>query len=277
MLDHLDITVKRSCELVGISRTGWYRPPRESTLNLAIRDRMRQLASDRPAFGSPRITILLQREFGTLNHKRVERLYADEGLQLPRRPKQRRRGINRPVPKIEATAPGQRASMDFVHDVLADGRRIRLFTLVDDFSRECLALEVDTSLSGQRVSRILEALRQADRLPGTIVCDNGTEFTSKAMLKWSMDKGIKLNFIEPGKPTQNAHIESFNGKLRQECLRQHWFESLREAREIVEAWRQDYNYVRPHSSLEYRTPKEVVRQHQMMKNLSLTSHWACVR
>ena len=119
----------------------------------------------------------------------------------------------------------------------ADGRRIRLFTLVDDFSRECLALEVDTSLSGQHVSRILEALRLVDRLPGTIVCDNGTEFTSKAMLKWSMDKGIKLNFIEPGKPTQNAFIQSFNGKLRQECL----------------------------------------RQHQMMKNLSLTSHWACVR
>lgn len=276
-MDHLGITVKRSCELVGLSRTGWYRPPRESTLNLAIRDPMRQLASERPAFGSPRITILLQREFGALNHKRVERLYAEEGLQLPRRPKQRRRGINRPVPKIEPTAPGQRASMDFVHDVLADGRRIRLFTLVDDFSRECRALEVDTSLSGQRVSRILEALRLADRLPGTIVCDNGTEFTSKAMLKWSMDKGIKLNFIEPGKPTQNAFIESFNGKLRQECLRQHWFESLNEAREIVEAWRQDYNHVRPHSSLEYRTPKEVVRQHQMMKNLSLTSHWACVR
>ena len=133
-----------------------------------------------------------------------------------------------------------------------------MFTLVDDFSRECLAIEVDTSLSGQRVSRTLEALRLADRLPGTIVCDNGTEFTSKAMLKWSLDNGIKLNFIEPGKPTQNAYIESFNGKFRQECLRQHWFESLHEAREIVETWRQDYNQVRPHSSLEYRTPQEVV-------------------
>lgn len=116
--------------------------------------------------------------------------------------------------------------MDFMHDVLANGRRIRLFNLVDDFSRECLFIEVDTSLTGQRVSRILEALRQVDKLPGTIVCDNGTEFTSKAMLKWSLDKGVKLNFIEPGKPTQNAYIESFNGKMRQECLRQHWFASL---------------------------------------------------
>ena len=219
MLDQSDITVKRACKLVNLSRTGCYRPPQETVLDQAIRSRLRELAHERPAFGSPRLTILLQREFGVINHKKVERLYADEGLQLPRRPKQRRRGV----------------------------------------------------------SRILEALRQTDRLPGTIVCDNGPEFTSKAMLKWSMDKGIKLNFIEPVKPTANAYIESFNGKLRQECLRQHWFESLNEARDIVEAWRQDYNHVRPHSSLEYGTPKEVVRQHQMMKNLSLTSHWACAR
>jgi putative transposase len=235
------------------------------------------LASERPAFGSPRLTILLQREFGHLNHKKVERLYAEEGLQLPRRPKRRRRGVSRPLPRIEPTAPGQRASMDFMHDVLADGRRIRLFTLVDDFSRECLAIEVDTSLSGQRVSRILEALRQVDRLPGTIVCDNGTEFTSRAMLKWSISSGTKLNFIEPGKPTQNAFVESFNGKFRQECLRQHWFDSLFEARSIVEAWRRDYNYVRPHSSLNYQTPKEVVRQHEMLKNKTSNSYWARVR
>ena len=152
---------------------------------------------------------------------------------------------------------------------------IPIFTLVDDFTRECLALEVDTSLSGQRASRILEALRLADRLPGTIVCDNGTEFTSKAMLKWSLDKGVKLNFIEPGKPTQNAFIESFNGKFRHECLRQHWFESLYEARNIVEDWRQDYNHVRPHSSLNYQTPKEVARQHEMIKNQPLDSHSMC--
>lgn len=275
MLVNSEITVKRSCELVGLSRTAWYCPPQESYRNVAIRQRMRQIAGERPAFGSPRLTILLQREFGVLNHKRVERLYAEEGLQLPRRPKRRRRGVSRPLPRIEPTAPGQRASMDFMHDVLADGRRIRLFTLVDDYSRECLAIEVDTSLSGQRVSRILEALRLADHLPGTIVCDNGTEFTSKAMLKWSLDKGIKLNFIEPGKPTQNAYIESFNGKLRHECLRQHWFESLYEARELVEAWRRDYNHVRPHSSLQYRTPKEVVHEHEMINNQSLTSHWVC--
>ena len=273
MLEHSEISIKRSCELAGFSRTSWYRKPVESKRNQAIRSRLRQLAAERPVFGTPRLTILLQREFGVVNHKRVERLYAEESLQLPRRPKRRRRGVSRPLPRVTPTAPGQRASMDFMHDVLADGRRIRLFNLVDDFSRECLAIEVDTSLSGQRISRILEALRQVDRLPGTIVCDNGTEFTSKAMLKWSLEKGVKLNFIEPGKPTQNAYIESFNGKFRQECLRQHWFESLHEARQIVEAWRQDYNHVRPHSSLKYQTPKEVVKQHQMIKNQSSDSHW----
>jgi putative transposase len=198
-------------------------------------------------------------------------------LQLFRHPKRRRRGVSRPLPRIQQTAPGQRASIDFIHDVLADGRRIRLFTLGDDYSRDCLAIEVDTSLSGQRVSRILEALRPADGLPGTIVCENGTEFTSKAMLKWSLERGIKLNFIEPGKPTQNAYIESFNGKFRHECFRQHWFESLHEAREIVEAWRRDYNHARPHSSLEYQTSKEVARQHEMIKSQTSISHWARVR
>lgn len=266
------ISVKRSCALVGLSRTSWYRKRQESRLNKGIRKRLREIAAERPSFGSPRMTILMQREFGVINHKRVERIYGEEGLQLPRRPKRRRRGVQRPIPKIEPTAPGQRASMDFMHDVLADGRRIRLFTLVDDYSRECLAIEVDTSLSGQRISRLLEALRLADRLPGTIVCDNGTEFTSKAMLKWSLNTGVKLNFIEPGKPTQNAYIESFNGKFRHECLRQHWFESLYEARQIVEAWRQDYNHVRPHSSLKYETPKALVNRFKKEKNRLADSH-----
>ena len=123
MREHSDITIKHSCELVGLSRTGWYRPPQESALNGALRDRLRELAGERPAFGSPRLTILLQREFGAINHKRIERLYAEEDLQLPRRLKQRRRGVSRPVPRIEPTAPGQRGSMDFMHDMLADGRR----------------------------------------------------------------------------------------------------------------------------------------------------------
>jgi putative transposase len=276
MLEHTEINIKRACNLATLSRASWYREPEESGTNRLIRKRLRQLAVERPAFGSPRMTVMVQREFGAVNHKRVERLYGEEGLQLPRRPKRRRRGVSRPLPRVEATAPGQRASMDFMHDVLADGRRIRLFTLVDDFSRECLTIEVDSSLSGQRVSRILEALRRAGRLPGTLVCDNGTEFTSKAMLKWALDRGIKLDFIQPGKPTQNAYIESFNGKLRQECLRQHWFASMHEAREIVEAWRRDYNHVRPHSSLKYRTPKEVARQHQVTKNEPETTHGACL-
>ena len=193
--------------------------------------------------------MLVRRELGTVNHKRVERLYAEEGLQLPRRAKRRRRGVIRTVPAQIPSAPGQRGSMDFVHDILTDGRRIRMLTVVDDYSRESLAIEVDTSLTGQRVSRVLDGLRRVGKLPHVMVCDNGTEFTSRAMLKWSQAHAVRLHFITPGRPTENAYIESFNGKLRLECLRQHWFTSLAEARSIVEDWRQDYNQVRPHRSL----------------------------
>lgn len=146
--------------------------------------------------------------------------------------------------------------MDFVHDILANGRRFRIFVVVDDYSRECLALEVDTSLTGQRVARVLSGLREAGRLPQVLVCDHGTEFTSRAMLMWSHATATRLHFIEPGKPTQNAYCESFNGKLRVECLRQHWFRLLHEAGEIIENWRQDYNHVRPHSALGQMAPIE---------------------
>ena len=259
MKQRFTLSTRRACRLAGLSEASWYYRPKPQPENAAIVQRLRAHAEQRPAFGAPRMTVLIQREFGAVNHKRVARLYAEQGLQLPRRPKRRRRGLQRIVPAQHPTAPGQRGSMDFVHDVLADGRRIRIFTLVDDYTRQCLALEVDTSITGQRVSRILSALREAGQLPQVLICDNGTEFTSKAMLKWSSTTGTKLHYIEPGKPTQNAFCESFNGKLRHECLRQHWFQSLEEARQIVEAWRIDYNHVRPHSSLGQRTPIEYLQ------------------
>jgi putative transposase len=263
------MSARRACRLAGLAEARWYyrRPP---DLNEArLRGRLRELARQRPAFGSPRLTVLLRREFGPVNHKRIERLYAEESLQLPRRAKRRRRGVVRSAPAQTPTAPGQRGSMDFVHDVLADGRRIRLLTVVDDYSRESLAIEVDTSLTGQRVSRVLDALRRTGKLPRMLVCDNGTEFTSRAILKWSQAHDVTLHFITPGKPTENAYIESFNGKLRLECLRQHWFTSLTEARQIIEDWRQDYNQVRPHRSLGQRTPAEVLKQHETKRKLSL--------
>ena len=150
--------------------------------------------------------------------------------------------------------PNERWSMDFVHDQLAGGRRFRIFNLVDDYSRECIAQIVDVPISGQRVARCLNELMRERGKPNHIVCDNGTEFTSKAMFFWGRDNRVKLNFIQPGKPTQNAFVESFNGKFRDTCLNQHWFRSLEEARGMIEDWRKDYNEVRPHSSLGYQPP-----------------------
>jgi putative transposase len=260
------ISARRACRLAGLSEASWYYRPKANPTDQAIRDRMRALAAERPAFGSPRMTVMIRREFGAINHKRVERLYSQEGLQLPRRPKRRRRGTHRVVPAEAPTAPGQRGSMDFAHDMLADGRRIRIFALVDDYSRQCLALEVDTSLSGQRISRVLARVRESGKLPQVLVCDNGPEFTSRAMLMWSQRSAIRVHHIQPGKPTQNAYCESFIGKFRYECLRQHWFRSLPEARTIIESWRMDYNHVRPHRGLGQKTPMELVRETGQREN-----------
>ncbi|MHB1046361.1 MAG: IS3 family transposase [Thermoanaerobaculia bacterium] len=183
-----------------------------------------------------------------MNHKRLFRLYQSEGLALPRkRPK--RRLWQRPQPLMPATAPCQRWSIDFVADRFEGNRRFRAFTVVDDYSRECPTIHVDTSIGGLRVVRLLEELRVTRGFPSTIVCDNGPEFTSRAFLTWAEERGIEIRFIQPGKPTQNAFIESFNGRLREECLEAHWFTSLRHAREVIEAWRRDYNEVRPHSTV----------------------------
>jgi putative transposase len=262
------ISVRRACGLAGLSEASWYYRRKESPTNVQLRKRLRSLAQQRPAFGSPRLTILLRREFGAVNHKRVERLYSEEGLQLPRRAKRRRRGVQRVAPVVQPAGPRQRGSMDFIHDVLADGRRFRILSVVDDYSRECLALEVDTSITGQRVSRVLSQLKVHRKLPDVLVCDNGTEFTSRAMLMWSHAHAVKLHFIQPGKPTQNAYIESFNGKFRHECLRQHWFRSLAEARQVIENWRHDYNHVRPHRSLGQLTPIEALKRSKMNPELS---------
>lgn len=156
---------------------------------------------------------------------------------------------------IVPSEPNERWSMDFMSDSLCDGRRFRLLTVVDDFTRECVVIEVDASITGERVIRTLEWLKETRGLPGMLVMDNGPEFTSRAMLVWSKPAGVNLHFIDPGRPVQNAFIESFNGKLRDECLNQHWFVSLEEARRIIKSWRMDYNTTRPHSSLGYMTPE----------------------
>ena len=189
------------------------------------------------------------------NHKRTERIYREEDLALRR--KRRRKGAAGArviVPQPER--PNQRWSMDFVTDSMVTGRRFRALAIVDDFSRECPAIEVDTSLGGSRVVSVLERLNETRGLPEVITMDNGPEFAGKVLDEWAYRKGVKLNFIRPGKPIENAYAESFNGRFRDECLNTNWFMNLKQARDIIEDWRKDYNEVRPHSSLNDQTPRE---------------------
>jgi putative transposase len=222
------VSQRKACALIGVWRGTCRYQARGSGEESLIRQRLRDVAAARPRFGSPRLGALLRQELGVINHKRVERLYAQEGLQLPKRRKKPRRSWSRGVSVAVPTRPLQRWSLDFIHDSLRDGRQFRAMTVVDDFSRECPVIVVDTSISGQRVTRILEELAQLTGLPEVLVLDNGLEFTSKAMLCWAEERGLKLHFIDPGRPMQNAYIESFNGKFRDECLNQHWFRNLPE-------------------------------------------------
>ena len=216
---------------------------------------MRELAGERMRFGSPRLHIMLKREGLVVNHKRTERLYREEGLAL-RRKRRRKGAAGARVIIPPPVRPNQRWSMDFVSDSTVTGRRFRALTIVDDYSRECPAIEVDTSLGGARVVGVLERLAETRELPEVITVDNGPEFAGRTMDEWAYRKGIRLNFIHPGKPVENALVESFNGRLRDECLNTNWFMSVRHAREIIEDWRVDYNEVRPHSSLNGRSPRE---------------------
>jgi len=201
--------------------------------------------------------VILKREGLVINHKRTERIYREESLSL--RLKKRKKKVAMVRVKLpEPEQVNQRWSMDLVSDSLVTGRRFRALTILDDFSRECLAIEVDTSIGGKRVVSVLERLAELRGLPEVITVDNGPEFAGKALDEWAYNRGVKLNFIRPGKPVENAYIESFNGKLRDECLNQNWFISLRDARETIEAWRLDYNEFRPHSSLGDLTPLEYV-------------------
>ena len=220
-----------------------------------IRKRLKEIAEKRRRFGCARLHIMLRREGFVINHKRTERIYKEEGLAL----RIRRRKKMAAIQRSEAPSPtrvNERWSMDFVSDALSSGRKIRTLTIVDDYSRKCHRLEVDTSIGGQRVVRVLNEIAYGEGLPELITIDNGPEFIGKALDAWAYQRGVKLNFIRPGKPVDNSFIESFNGKFRDECLNDHWFTSLDEARRIIEDWRVDYNNERPHTSLGDLTPEE---------------------
>lgn len=221
----------------------------------ALRERLKALALERPRWGSPRLTWRLRRDGWLVNHKRIERLVREERLQVGHRPRRKRVAVTR-VPAPVPTRPDERWSMDFVRDTTAEGRPYRIWTLVDDLTRECPLLLVDRSLPARRVVEALDALLLVRGTPAAIVCDNGPEFVSLALDQWASARDIRLDFIRPGHPVENCYIESFNGKLRDECLNQHHFVTLTEARAVIERWRHEYHTDRPHRGLEQRTPAE---------------------
>lgn len=249
------LSERQGCRLIEVARaTVRYaaKPPDDSVL----RQRLKELAEQYPRYGYPLLHAMLKREGLVINRKRTYRLYCEEGLQV--RTKKRKKLVRPRVPMVVPTRANERWSLDFVSDQLANGRRIRVLNVVDDFSRECVGQLVDSSISGYRVARFLTELGRP--LPRTLVCDNGPEFTCKAMFFWSREQHVKLHFIQPGKPTQNAFVESFNGRFREGCLNQHWFKSLADATHIINRWRHHYNHVRPHSSLNFQPPAVFAEQ-----------------
>jgi putative transposase len=261
-----DVSVRKACAVLEIPRsTHYYRSTADP--QTALRIRLRELAASRVTYGYRRLHVLLKREGWEINGKRVYRLYRQEGLVLrPRKPRRRRAAAAR-VALPKPTRRNEHWSMDFVSDELGWGQRFRALTIVDHFSRESPAIEVGISLTGRRVAEVLTRLALEHGLPETITVDNGPEFVSKALDQWAYANGVQLDFITPGKPVENPYIESFNSSFRKECLNQHWFFSLAEARTEAEAWRHEYNEFRPHSSLGNLTPREFVAKIEANESL----------
>jgi len=253
-VDSFGLSSRRSCRLVGMCRATYTYRLRDKGDGL-LRVRLRELAEQRRRFGCPRLHVMLKRESLVVNHKRTERIYREEELSLRLKKRKKKAAVLR-VMLPQAEHADQRWSMDFVCDSTSTGRRFRALAIVDDYSRECPVLEVNSSIPGARVVDVLDRLAEMRGLPEVITMDNGPEFASRTLDEWAYRRGVKLNFIRPGKPVENAYAESFIGRLRDECLNENWFSSVREARDIIEAWRRDYNEVRPHSSLDNLSPME---------------------
>ena len=250
----------RACGLLHLAVSSYYYQTHGRRDEVPVRAALRRHAAVRRRWGYRRLLVLLRREGIMDNHKRVHRLYRAEGLQVRSRRRRKQklvRGTERPVAPLQ---PNERWSLDFVHDRLANGRSLRLLTVHDDYTRECLWIEADTSLSGPRVTRILDCVAELRGRPASLITDNGPEFAGLALERWAHDRQVQHRFITPGKPSQNGYIESFNGKLRDECLNEHEFINLHHARELIEAFRDDYNQLRPHSSLGDLTPVEFAAQ-----------------
>ena len=260
-MERFGLSQRRASALAGISRTVFNYKPRINKLNEKIRKRLKTLAAKYRKYGAWKFYIILRREGFQVNHKRIERIYRMECLSL----RIRRRKKLKAIARIDLPAPtraNEYWSMDFIHDKLWLGKRFRVLSIVDTYTRECLGLEVDTSLGGERVKRVLEAISQQRGLPEAIVVDNGPEFISQIIDEWAYRRQVKLDFIRPGKPTDNPYVESFHGKFREECLNAHYFLSMSEAKMIIKEWRDEYNTFRPHRSLKGLTPQEFAAKQQ---------------
>jgi len=263
MLDILDISERRACRLVGLSRTSYREPPAADAQTAALSARIVELAHVRRRFGYRRIHDLLTREGHAVNHKRVWRLYRENNLAVRRRRKVKRISNGR-QPLLRPTAVNQVWSLDFVMDALASGRRIKCLTIVDDFSRECVDIAVDHGIGGEYVTRLLDRAGQFRGFPAALRTDQGPEFTSRAFMAWAHSRGVRHLLNDAGSPTQNAYIESFNGKFRDECLNEQWFETLAQARQEITRWRRDYNEVRPHSAIGRIPPAQFAAAHRQL-------------
>lgn len=256
LVERYEVSERRACSVVGLSRSTLRYTSRLKE-PVGLRRRLRELAAQRRRWGYKRLTVILRRDNGfRVNHKRVYRIYREEGLAVRQRRRRRRGASEVRVQPAAATRPNQHWAMDFMSDALASGRKFRVFTLMDHVTREGLATDAAHSLPSRRVVERLDQLADERGAPELIVIDNGTEFTSKELDAWAFRRGVKLHFIRPGKPVDNAYCESFNARFRDEFLNENWFLSVEEAAEQAEAWRIDFNEVRPHTSLGYKTPRE---------------------
>jgi putative transposase len=259
----------KACALLRISRSLYNYRSRARDAR-ALVQRIKEIAATRVHYGYRRVHVLLRREGWRDNCKRVYRLYRLEGLSLRHKRPRRNRSARLRQPKQQVSAINEMWSADFVADALFDGRRLRALTVVDNYTRECLAIEVGPNLRGEDVVRTLTRITSSRGKPRTMKSDNGSEFISKAMDRWAYENGVELDFSRPGKPTDNAKVESFNGRFRSECLNAHWFLSLDDAKRKIEAWRQYYNEVRPHSALNWATPAEYARRMRKAAQLHIS-------
>jgi putative transposase len=253
---HFLVSQRRICELLSVAESSQRYVSRRS--DEVLREQLVEAAREKPRWGYRRLQVKLEAKGMHVNHKRVYRVYREAGLPLRRKRRKRlqRVGVVRP----EVTGANQEWAADFVHDAAESGRKFRVLSVIDVYTRECLALEVDTGFAGRRLTRVLEEIVAERGRPLALRCDNGPEFTSRHFLAWNLERGIQVVHIEPGKPVQNPHVESFHGRLREECLNASWFGDLFEARAKIGAWRKEYNEERPHSSLGYLAPREFARR-----------------